>query len=169
MVLRSKVFKVALATAFGLMICVGMQNESEADGYQHLCMTKPSLCEYAPSTAPKINADVCYSNTGTIKLKGVASCAAGSYPFFVEHGEVIDPQTGDVQAYIALADACDLGYCITNDPNDPPGQEGPMCCDPGTGDCTETDAICAPDKIAVWCPDGQEAVNQNGEWLCQES
>jgi hypothetical protein len=170
MVLRSKVLKVALATAAGLFIGVGMQVEVEAVGYQYLCMAKPGLCEYAPSTAPMLNADVCMSGiNGSVVLKGTGDCATGSYPFFVDRGEVINPQTGEVQAYISLADACAMGYCVADDPNDPPGEEGAMCCDPGNGACTETDSICPPDKIAVWCDDGEEAVNQNGEWICQES
>lgn len=170
MVLRSRLLKVALATAFGLVIGVGAQTQSEANGYQYLCMAKPGLCEYAPSSAPQLNADVCYSTTnGSVVLKGSGDCPADAYTFFVDRGEVTDPITGDVQAYIALVDACAMGYCEAYDPNDPPGEEGAMCCDPGTGGCTETSSICPPDKIAVWCPDGQEAANQNGEWLCQES
>jgi hypothetical protein len=43
-----------------------------------------------------------------------------------------------------------------------------MCCDPGTGDCSESAGICPPDEIAVWCPDGQQAAQQNGEWICQD-
>lgn len=170
MVLRSRLFKVALATAFGLVCGAGMQTESEASGYQYLCMAKAGLCEYAPSTAPQLNADVCYNPiAGTVKLKGGAACLPGTYPFFVDRGEVTNPVTNEVQAYIALADACDLGFCVANNPNDPPGEEGPMCCDPGTGSCTDTTSICPPDKIAVWCDDGEEAVNQNGEWICQEA
>jgi hypothetical protein len=170
MVLRSKVFKVALATVFGLVIGVGTQTESEATGYQYLCMAKPGLCAYAPATAPQLNANVCMSTTnGSVVLKGTSSCAADAYPFYVDRGELIDPQTGEVQAYIALTDACTMGFCVANNPNDPPGEEGAMCCDPGNGACSETDSICPPDKIAVWCDDGEEAVNQNGQWICEES
>lgn len=170
MVLRSKLLKVALATAFGLVIGVGTQMESEASGYQYLCMVKPGLCEYAPATAPQLNANVCMSTTdGTVTLKGAGSCAADAYPFFVDRGEVTNPLTGEVQPYIALTDACTMGFCEPQDPNDPPGEEGAMCCDPANGSCALSDGICPPDEIAVWCPDGQEAVNQNGEWICQES
>jgi hypothetical protein len=168
MELRS-MFKVALVTAAGLVIGVGMQVESEATGYQYLCMAKPSTCQYAPSSAPQLNADVCYSASGLVVLKGAGSCATGTYPFYVDSGEVIDPVTGEVQAYIALADACSMGYCVVNDPNTPPGQEGPMCCDPSSGECTETDSICSPQKIAVWCDDGEDAFLQNGEWICEEA
>jgi hypothetical protein len=169
MVLTSKVFKVALATAFGLIMGVGAQIESEAAGYQHLCMSKPSQCDYAPRTAPVLAANVCYSSlTGLVVLKGSGSCALGSYPFFVEHGEVVNPVTNEVQAYIALADACSMGFCVANNPSDPPGEEGAMCCDASNG-CGLSDGICPPEKVAVWCPDGQEAAQSNGEWICQES
>lgn len=169
MVLRSKLLKVALATAFGLVIGVGTQTETEASGYQYLCMVKPGLCDYAPSSAPQLNADVCMSITnGSVILKGSGDCAADAYPFYVDHGEVTNPQTGEVQAYIALADACVMGYCIPDNPNDPPGEEGAMCCDPDTEICSLSSGICPPDEIAVWCPDGQSAAQQNGEWVCQD-
>ena len=168
MALRGNVFKIALATAVGLAIGVGTQMESEASGYRYLCMIKPNSCEYAPSTAPTLNADVCWS-TSSVKLKGTATCPTGSYPFYVDSGEVTNPLTGTVQAYIKLPDACDMGFCIPNDPNDPPGEEGPMCCDAATGGCVETVSICPPEKVAVWCDDGEEPVNQNGQWVCQES
>lgn len=169
MALRSKVFKVALAAVAGLLISVGTQMESEASGYQDLCTSNPSACEYAPNEAPLLSADVCFAPlTGIVTLKGGGNCSLNSYPFFVKNGEVINPNTGEVQPYIALPDACDMGYCIAYDPQDPDGEEGPMCCDNTSGDCTETAGICPPDKIAVWCEDGEEAVQQNGEWVCQE-
>jgi hypothetical protein len=167
MALRGNVFKIALATAVGLVIGVGTQMESEASGYRYLCMTKPNSCEYAPSTAPTLNADVCWS-TSSVKLKGTAPCPTGSYPFFVDSGEVTNPLTGTVQAYIKLPDACAMGYCVPGDINTP-DQPGPMCCEAASGDCTETDGICPPDKVAVWCPDGHEAILQNGNWVCEES
>jgi hypothetical protein len=167
MALRSKVFKIALATGFGLVIGVGTQVESQASGNPYLCMSKPNACEYAPRTAPQLNADVCYDGS-TSKLKGAGNCPANAFAFFVDAGEVVDPVTGTVQPYIALPDACGMGYCVPDDINDPPGEPGPMCCDASNG-CVETAGICPPDKIAVWCNDGEEAVNQNGQWICQES
>ncbi|MCB9678102.1 MAG: hypothetical protein H6737_23580 [Alphaproteobacteria bacterium] len=57
------------------------------------------------------------------------------------------------------------GLAVCEDP-----LEGPMCCDPSTGMCSDTDSICPPNEIMVWCPDGQTAQQQNnGEWECQES
>ena len=166
MALRSKMFKVALATAAGLVIGVGMQTETEASGYRYLCMASPSACEYAPSTAPQLNADVCYQlGTGITTIK-TGTCPTGSYPFYVDAGEVINPTTGVVQPYIALPDACAMGYCIEYDPNLPPGEEGAMCCTAGGG-CEPTDGICPAAQFALWCKDGQEGVFQNGEWICK--
>lgn len=166
---RSGVVKVALAAVVGLMAVLGSQVESEASTYQYLCTTAPSACDYAPATAPVLNADVCYDGT-TITLMGVGGCSSSAFAAYVKTGEVIDPNTNEVAAYIALEDACDLGYCIANDPNDPPGEPGAMCCDPSTGGCTDTTAICPPDQIAVWCPEGQVATEgENGDWICSES
>jgi hypothetical protein len=169
MELRSRVFKVALATVTGLVAIIGSQPESEASGYSYLCTSIPSACEYAPSSAPKLAADVCWDGSVAI-LKGVNDCPTGTWPYWVDAGEIIDPNTSEVQPYISLDDACDLGYCVPKDPNDPPGEAGPMCCNPSTGTCTATDSSCPASQIAVWCPDGQEASqSQNGEWECHES
>ncbi len=56
------------------------------------------------------------------------SCPDGSWPYYVEAGEVVDPITNEVAAYIPLDDACDQpGLCVEGPP--PPGaQEFPMCC-----------------------------------------
>ena len=52
MELRSRVFKVALATVVGLVAVISSQVESEASSYRYLCTSLPSACEYAPATAP---------------------------------------------------------------------------------------------------------------------
>jgi hypothetical protein len=169
MALRSKVFKVVLATAAGLVIGVGMQTEIEASGYRNLCDSAPSACEYAPSTAPQLNADVCYQlSTKTAKIMS-GSCPTGWYPYYVEAGEVIEPMTGVVQAYIALPDACALGYCLPHDPNDPGGEEGAVCC--GSTEepegCIQDVAGC--DGEILYCFDGEEGGGVAGSWECQES
>lgn len=168
MVLRSKVSKVLLASSVGLFMSVGLQVESEATGYEDLCYSFPSACEYAPSTAPVLASNVCF-NAASIELMVGSSCPPNSYPYYVKYGEVINPMYGTVQPYIRIADACDMGYCVPHDPNDPPGEEGAMCCDIQSGGCSETDGICPPDKIAVWCEDGETGVLQNGEWVCEET
>ena len=171
MELRSRVFKFALAGVIGLVAVAGSQTDSQASGDDpELCSAVPGECEYAPASAPTLAETVCYQTGMPIVLMGVGGCAAGYSSYYVASGEVLDPQTGEIAAYIRLKDACDMGYCVPDDPNDPPGEEGPMCCDPSTGMCTNTDSICPPNEIAVWCPDGQTAQQQNnGEWECQES
>ena len=168
---RSKVFKVALATVLGLVAVASSQAETEAASSDPLlCASVPAECDYAPDTAPVLDATVCYQTGMPVVLESVGGCSAGYVSYWVGAGEVIDPNTGEVAAYIPLKNACVAGYCIEDDPNDPPGEEGAMCCDPATGDCTETQAICPPNEIAVWCPDGQQAQQgQNGEWECQDS
>lgn len=168
MALRSKVFKLVLATAVAVVFGVGMETESEANGYADLCGSSPSACEYAPaSNVPVLAANVCFSASGTVLMVG-STCPVSTYPFYVKFGEVINPTTGAVQAYIPLSDACDMGYCDPYDPNDPPGEEGAMCCTPGNG-CEDATGICPPDKVAHWCPNGQEGVQQNGQWTCKEA
>ncbi|KIG17399.1 hypothetical protein DB30_03318 [Enhygromyxa salina] len=147
---------------------LGSQVESEASQYRYLCTTAPFACEYAPATAPVLNADVCYGQN-TITLMGPGGCSSSEFAAWVKTGEVIDPNTNEVLAYIPLDDACDRGYCLSKAPGDPPGEPGAMCCDPSSGGCFETSAICPPDQIAVWCPDGQIATEgEDGDWECSE-
>jgi hypothetical protein len=162
MELRSRVFGVVLAGLAGLAVVASAPVESQAS--RDICMSIPGACDYAPETAPSLNAEVCYDGN-TVTLKGTGSCAPGSYPFWVSSGEVVDPQTSEVQPYIPLPDACDMGFCVPGDGD--PGEPGAMCCDPSSGTCTETDSICPTDEIAVWCQDGETAtLGENGEWEC---
>src|SRR5690242_5889104 len=106
MALRSKMFKVVLATAVGLLIGVGTQQESAATGYEDLCGSVPSACEYAPNTAPVIAINVCFSAGTGVRVKGAGNCPANTYPFYVKFGEIVDVTNGIVQPYISLPDAC---------------------------------------------------------------
>lgn len=167
MAFRHGLFQVALATVIGCVALMGSQDRSEAAEF--LCMSSPGACQYAPPDAPILSTDVCFDGE-VIVLKGGSSCATGWWEYYVLHGEVVDVQAGTVVAYIALPDACDQGYCEPKDPGDPPGEPGAMCCDPQTSACTETDSICPPDKIAVWCQDGETPEQgSNGEWECHEA
>lgn len=166
MELRSRVFRVALAGVAGLVAVMGSSVESQATSYKYMCTSIPSACVYAPSSAPQLNADVCFDGT-TVTLKGASDCATGSYPFWLDAGEVIDPVTNEVAAYIPLPDACSMGFCVAGGGT---GEPGAMCCDPSSGDCTETDNVCPSTEIAVWCDDGETpSQGQNGEWECHES
>lgn len=165
MELHSRVFKVALASAIGLFAAIGPQQESSATEYRYLCTSVPAACEYAPSTAPVLQADVCWNSTGAYLKSG--SCPTGYWPYYVEAGEVIDPLTNEVAAYIPLDDACDVGFCITKPPGSL-GEPGAMCC--GTSGCTDlaSGSTCGGNTVTVWCHDGEEATNENGVWVCYE-
>lgn len=164
MELRSRVFQLALAAVTGLVCITGTQTESDATSY--LCTSAPSACEYAPSTAPLLNSYVCWDRSTAVLMEG--ECPEDSWAYWVGAGEVVDPVTKEVQPYIPLDDACDLGYCVPYNPNDPPGEEGAMCCEVSSGECTPTDSICPSTQISVWCPDGKVPVQSEDDWVCQE-
>lgn len=166
MELHSRVFKVALASAIGLFAIIGPQEGSGASGYRYLCTSIPSACEYAPPTAPSLKADVCWNGT-TAVLKKAPPCPTGSWPYYVDAGEV-DPVTNVVTAYIPLDDACDLNFCVVRPPGADPVEPGAMCC--GGSTCTELapGTTCGGDTVTVWCHEGEEVQNQNGEWVCYE-
>lgn len=168
MELHSRVFKVALASAVGLFAVIGPQAESAASGYRYLCTSVPSACEYAPSTAPSLDTDVCW-NGSQAYLKGTGDCPSGYWPYFVEAGEVVDPLTNEVAAYIPLDDACDMNFCTVKPPEAGPGEEGALCCDKTEG-CKDLAAgsTCGGNSVTVWCLDGEEATQQNGHWVCYE-
>jgi hypothetical protein len=118
--------------------------------YRYLCTSVPGSCQYAPPTAPVLAADVCYSrSTRTIRLKGTAPCPTGSSPYYLKHGEVVDPLIRSVVAYAPLDDACDAGLCLEYAPHDG-GTENPMCCENG-GPCWDG-LTCG--GVLYWCNDG---------------
>lgn len=96
--------------------------------YRYLCTSIPFACTYTGSDAPQLNADVCYGSAIGIRLMSGGSCPTGSWPYYVSHGEVVNPLTNQVSAYVPLDDACDHpGICVDGPP--PAGaQEYPMCC-----------------------------------------
>lgn len=168
MELHSRVFKVALASAIGLFAVMGSQEESAATEYRYLCTSVPSACEYAPFSAPILRADVCWNGT-TAHLMPASGCATGEWPYFVEAGEVVDPVTNQVQAYIPLDDACNMGYCIVKPEYAGPTQPGPMCC--SSSGCTSTtyDDCTGSNEVLLWCADGEEPQQQGGQWACYET
>ena len=161
-------FKVALASAVGLFAVIGSQEESSASSYRYLCTSVPSACEYAPASAPALEADVCW-NGSQAYLKGTGSCPTGYWPYYVQSGEVVDPLTNQIAAYIPLDDACAMNFCTVRPPEAGPGEEGALCCETATG-CTDLAAgsTCGGDSVTVWCHDGEEATNQGGHWVCFE-
>lgn len=168
MELHSRVFKVALASAVGLFVVIGSQAEGSATSYRYLCTSVPSACEYAPETAPILDADVCWNGMQAY-LKGASSCPSGHWPYYVQFGEVVDPLTNQVAAYIPLDDACDMNFCIVKPPGTGPGEEGALCCETGQG-CKDLAAgsTCGSNATTVWCHDGEKATDESGSWKCYE-
>jgi hypothetical protein len=129
--------------------------------YRYLCTSIPSACSYTGPDAPSLGADVCFGTATGIRLKGTAPCPTGSWPYYVDAGEVIDPTTNQVAAYIPLDDACSQpGLCVDGPP---PGgaQEFPMCCKDGA--CYD-DVLCG--GTLWWCVDG--VCNADGTITCFE-
>lgn len=133
MELRSKVVQGFLAAAVGMGLLVGA-SDSQATNYRYLCTSVQGACDYTGPNAPVLRADVCYNAaSGVSTLKGSGACTGGETPYYVEHGEIIDPLSSQVASYVALNDACDQGYCSAGSPN---GVEEALCCD-GDGNCTQ--------------------------------
>jgi hypothetical protein len=130
--------------------------------YRYLCTSVPGSCEYAPPTAPVLGVDVCYMrSTRTVRLKGSAPCPTGSSPYYLKHGEVVDPTNGSVVAYSPLDDACDAGLCLEYAPHTG-GTENGMCCENG-GPCWPIGG-CEGGGVLYWCNDG--VTNQDGSIDC---
>ncbi|MFV8755775.1 hypothetical protein ACNOYE_34930 [Nannocystaceae bacterium ST9] len=164
MEIRSRVFIGASISSLGLAL-FSWAGPAEAS-QRYLCTSVPAACEYAGPDAPVLRAEVCW-NGSVAKLKGSATCASGSRPYWVEHGSV-DPLTGAVQAYISLADACSLGWCTTLAAGVPlPADGGEVCCQPEpiTGTCTLDVVDCSGEIL--WC-EGYES-NNDGTIECMHS
>lgn len=145
-----------------LAIALTLLPSSAQATYRYLCTSVPSACEYVPASGsvPTLAADVCFSSSAGIKLKGTAACPSGTWPYFVDYGEVIDPITNAVEAYIPLDDACDVaGLCVQYVPHSG-GQSAPMCCD--------EEYTCYPTSgcggSLWWCHDGVS--NSDGTVTC---
>lgn len=145
-------------TTLAILVLAALLLPVDADAYPSLCGTVPAVCDYAGPTAPRLLSDVCLSSTGVVTLK-TGSCASGSTAYFVERGEV-NPSSGHVDAYIALADACDTaGTCIEYAPHS--GAWASVIC------CITADE-CYPGSncggVLKWCEDGVS--NLDGTVTC---
>ena len=111
-----------------------------------------------------LRADVCYGFAGGIVLKGSAACPTGLWPYYVDYGEVVDPLTGEVAAYIPLDDACDNPELCVDGPPPNGAQEYPMCC---TSDSQGKETCCNGASCGGtlwWCNDG--VCNEDGTITC---
>lgn len=131
--------------------------------YRELCASVPSACEYTGPNAPLLQANVCFGSTFGVRLM-TGSCPSGSWAYFVKYGEVVDPLTNQVAAYIPLDDACAKpGLCVDGPP--PPGaQPFPMCCtenSQGVETCYDGGGC---GGTLWWCNDG--VCNADGTITC---
>jgi hypothetical protein len=150
------------AVAIGLLIGAV---DVHAGQYRHLC-TSTRACAYSSTNVPFLNTNVCYSATSGVRLKGTAPCPSGSWPYYLDYGEVIDPVTNAVAAYIPLDNACsEAGRCVDGPPPDG-AQEYPMCCttdSQGYETCWNGGAC---GGTLWWCEDG--VCNDDGTITCFE-
>ncbi|WP_146662566.1 hypothetical protein [Enhygromyxa salina] len=122
-------------------------------------------CVYAAPDAPVLEADVCWDGK-LATLKGTAPCLGYKRAYHVRHGEVLDPQTGEVAAYAPLADTCGIVPCSQMF-QPVPVEDGTACCDPKTGDCFAPDANgnCTVGDI-TWCKELEK--HNDGTVTCYE-
>lgn len=135
----------------------------DASQYRPFCGSHLDACEYTGPDAPVLRADVCWD--GNQAILEVGDCPTGSWPYHVDYGEVLDPLTNEVQAYVPLDWACDVpDICVAG----PPPQEAssvPICCYGST--CYEpTDDGCPAGSTAVMCKSGVS--NLDGTVTCFE-
>ena len=137
---------------------------SVAGQYRELCTSVPSQCDYRGPDAPLLQANVCFGSAIGIRLMS-GSCPSGTWPYHVKHGEVVDPITNQVAAYIPLDDACTKpGICVAGPP--PAGaQEYPMCCT-GSGGSETCYSNSSCGGTLWWCLDG--VCNADGTITCFE-
>jgi hypothetical protein len=134
--------------------------------YRNLCTSIPSQCIYTPANVPKLDANVCYGRTYGIRLMS-GSCPTNTWPYYVDYGEVVDPITNAVAAYIPLDNACDHpGICEVGPPP-PDAEEFPMCCTGNTsGEETCVNGVSCGGTL-YYCNDG--VCNDDGTVTCFEA
>ena len=131
--------------------------------YRDLGTSSPGACEYTGPDAPTLAAEVCHGTAGTW-LRGEV-CPAGTWAYFVRYGEVIDPMTNVVAAYIPLDNACaSPGLCV-DAPPPAEAQPYPMCCTVNTSGAGSTCVSGADCGGTLWfCFDGVS--NEDGTVTC---
>ncbi|EDM75936.1 hypothetical protein PPSIR1_25196 [Plesiocystis pacifica SIR-1] len=156
---RKFTLSVAGLVAFALFTAPA----SASAEYRDLCDSS-KVCEYTGPGAPVLDEDVCLDPTGEVRLKGSTTCGAGSVPFHVRFGEVVDPVLQLVVAYVPLENACSVeGLCSPKSYDDGTsgGTEQTICCING---------VCWPvydcGGTLLWCVDG--VCNEDGTVTCFE-
>jgi hypothetical protein len=163
-----------LPVALGLAL---IPTSVDASTYRNLCLSVPEACDPIHDlVAPPLNAAVCYTSAGSITLKGASECPTGSWAYYLESGEVTDPVTNAVAAYLPLENACNKpGYCLDGPPA-PDAQEYPICCTSPSGTSGSGDETCVnwdgssstPCAGSLWiCLDG--VTNMDGTVECFEA
>lgn len=146
--------------AVAIAIATLASTDAHAD-YRYLCTSVPSACEYVPDdSVPVLDADVCFGSAIGIRLKGTGSCPTGSWPYYVYYGEVTNPLTNAVDAFIPLENACEVPGLCAEYVEHTGGQSAPMCCD--------EEYTCWPNSgcggSLWWCHDGVS--NLDGTVTC---
>lgn len=134
---------INIAGALPLTVGLIMSQPARAE-YREFCGSVPSECEYTGPWAPVLAANVCWSRTtSTATLMTGATCATGSWPYFVKYG-LVDTLSLHVTAFIPLDDACSRpGLCQ-------PWNFAPVN--------TTTAAMCCPDDC--WPAESQQCEGQ---------
>ncbi|NJK31791.1 MAG: hypothetical protein HC927_04845 [Deltaproteobacteria bacterium] len=149
-----------------LVIAGALMVPSSALASSRLCASVPSYCIYTDHNAPVLEADVCFSATTGAILKGASGCPKEARPYFVEHGEIVDPMSGAVAAYIPLDNACSVpGVCVAPPDGHNPGPGYPICCDDDDQCTNYQGGACA--GTLYFCIDG--VCNEDGTVTCFES
>jgi hypothetical protein len=158
----------ALAVALALVLIPAADAGAQ---YRDLCLSVPLECvPILDSIAPPLGADVCHSAETGITLKGASACPTGTWAYHVAYGEVSDPLSNAVVAYLPLENACnDPQRCLAGPP--PAGaQEYPICCTSPSKTSGAGDETCVPagqdvcDGSIWFCVDGVS--NDDGTVTC---
>lgn len=159
--------RTPLTVTLLVVTAASFPSSAHASTYRNLCMSAPTYCTPTGVQVPRLDADVCLSQQNGLTLKGSAPCPSGAWPYYVEHGEVIDPSLGRVEAYLPLDNACDYaGLCVDAPPPDG-SQEYLMCCyNDMDGDLICIDGVNCGGTI-WYCYDGVS--NADGTVTCFES
>jgi hypothetical protein len=158
----------ALAVALALVLIPAADAGAQ---YRELCSSAPLACKpVLDSLAPLLGADVCYSEASGVTLKGASACPTGTWAYFLAYGEITDPVTNTIAAYLPLENACNKPDLCLDGPPPPDAQEYPICCTSPSGTSGSGDETCvnwdgSSCGGTLWfCDDG--VTNNDGTVTC---